>query len=111
MKRRLFKPSFLVLALILAIALALLSVWIERLGPELVVAGNLCGPSGNDFCYKPALKGGFPFAYLYDKTGISVEGRLSFFEDKFFVSGLMLDIAVYFAVTALVLRALWKTRQ
>ncbi|MGG7607095.1 hypothetical protein [Massilia sp. BKSP1R2A-1] len=96
--------GLLILAFIAAVTLALLSSNIERIGPELVQDGNLCGPGGNAPCYKPALKGGFPFAYLFDHPGISVEGRLFFFEDTLLVGPLILDIAVYFVIVLLAVR-------
>lgn len=108
MKKRFFTPGLVALALVSALTLALLSVSVERIGPELVQDGNLCGPSGNDPCYKPALKGGFPFAYLYDQPGISVQGQLAFIEDEFRVGGLILDIAVYFVLALPMLRMLQK---
>jgi hypothetical protein len=92
--------SFLVavLALVLSVTLALLSVFIQRQGPELVQYGNLCGPTGNDPCTRPVLKGGFPFAYLFDNPGVSVENQLAFIEDQMSLGALILDIAVYFTV-------------
>lgn len=89
------------LALIAAIALALLSVYVERSGPELAVYGNLCGPRATDPCYKPALKAGFPVAYLFDAPGVSVERQLSFGEDRLAAGALLLDILIYFAVVVL----------
>lgn len=80
-------------ALISAITLALLSVFVERIGPELVQYG--------DSDYKPVLKGGFPLAYLFDMPGVSVVRQLSFGEDKLFVGALILDIAFYFALVLL----------
>ncbi len=96
--------GLLIIAFIAATTLALLSSNIERIGPELVQDGNLCGPGGNDPCYKPALKGGFPLAYLFDQPGISVPGRLSFFEDTLFVGPLVFDIAVYFVIILFAVR-------
>lgn len=95
---RLTKLSLIGVALISAITLALLSVYIERAGPELAEYGNLCGPGAADPCYKPVLKGGFPIAYLFDAPGVSVERQLAFGEDKLFVAALILDIAIYFAI-------------
>ena len=86
---RLIKVSLVGPALISAITLALLSVFVERVGPELAQYG--------DSDYRPVLKGGFPFAYLFDAPGISVERQLSFVEDKLFAGALILDIAIYFA--------------
>lgn len=102
-----FLKNFLILVLItfLAITLTLISSHVERIGPDLVLYGNLCGPSGNDQCYKPALKGGFPVPYLYDAPGVSRERQLAFGEDKVRLGGLAANIAVYFAV----LLAVWIT--
>jgi hypothetical protein len=90
-----------VVALVLASTLAFLSVLIERKGPELVQYGNLCGPTSSDPCYRPALKGGFPLAYLFDTPAVSVENQLSFGEDSLSLAALAFDIATYFAVIML----------
>ncbi|WP_306393866.1 hypothetical protein [Telluria beijingensis] len=92
------RPGFIGLVLIAATTLALVSVNIERRGPELVSYGNLCGPTADDPCHVPALKGGFPVAYLVDAPGISVERRLGFGEDTLRPGALVVDIAVYFAI-------------
>ena len=97
------KASLMVLCLISAITLALLSVYIERVGPEVIEYGNLCGAGNSDPCYKPVLKGGFPIAYLFDAPGVSVERQLAFVDDKLVVGRLVLDIAVYFALALLVI--------
>lgn len=81
-------------ALVLAISLALLSVHVERAGPELVQYG--------DAIFKPVLRGGFPVAYLFDAPGVSRERQLAFGEDKLSVDALIIDIAFYFAVILLV---------
>jgi hypothetical protein len=91
----------MILTLVLAIVLALLSVRVERVGPELVVYGNVCGPTGSDLCYKPWLKGGFPFAYLFDAPGVSVQDQLAFIEDRFYLVPFALDVALYFAAIVL----------
>lgn len=103
MKKLLIKLSLIGLVLILATALALLSVLVERIGPEPVQYGNLCGAAARDPCYKPALKGGFPVAYLFDAPGVSRERQLAFGEDNLHVGALILDIAVYFAISMLVI--------
>jgi hypothetical protein len=89
------------LLLALAVVLALLSVRIERRGPEQVVYGNVCGRAGSDLCYRPVLKGGFPVAYLFDAPGVSVEDQLAFIEDNFQPVAFTLDVALYFAVATL----------
>lgn len=86
-----------------ALALALLSSKIERTGPELAEYGNLCGPSGNSPCLGPVLKGGFPFAYLFDAPGVSVVGKLSFGDDDVRPVPFFIDLGMYFA-------AIWLTR-
>ena len=94
--------SFTSLALAAATTLALLSVSVERVGPEQVQHGNLCGAPRFEPCYKPALKGGFPIGYLYDQPGISVEGKLAFIEDKLYIGALLANIAIYFGALMLV---------
>ena len=107
---RLTKLILIGVALISAITLAFLSVRIERIGPELVEYGNLCGPSASDPCYKPVLKGGFPVAYLFDAPGVSIERQLAFIEDKLSVGALVLDIAVYFAIVLLAMLVVTRRR-
>lgn len=84
-------------ALIAACALTLLSVHVERSGPELEAYGNLCGPSSDQPCLEPALQGGFPLAFLVDAGGISVERKLDLFADRLRLQPLAIDVALYFA--------------
>jgi hypothetical protein len=105
MKDRLFTVSLAGAAFVMAVTLALLSVVIQRIGPELVQYGNLCGPTASDPCYGPVMKGGFPFAYLFDTPGVSVVGKLSFFEDTLHPGALLIDITAYFAVIMLSIAA------
>jgi len=104
------KVGHVSLAFVLASTLAILSVLVERTGPELEEYGNLCGPTSNDPCYKPVLKGGFPFAYLFDAPGISVERKLSFGEDTLRPVALAFDIAVHFVVVLLAVRIVSRCR-
>ena len=92
------KAALVGVALLIAIAFALLSVKFQRTGPELVQYGNLCGQSFSEPCYEPVLKGGFPFAYLFDAPGVSRERQLAFVEDTLHPVALAFDIAVYFTV-------------
>lgn len=85
------------LTFLLAAVLALLSVNVQRTGPEVVEYGNMCGPNSSDPCYEPELKGGFPIAYLIDAPGVSVEHQLSLGEDDLHPEALALDVALYFA--------------
>ena len=94
------------LAFISAVILALLSVFVERTGPELARYGD------SDF--RPVLKGGFPVSYLFDMPGVSVQGKLSFGEDMLSAGALVFDIALYFAIVLLTTVALsrrWSARK
>ncbi len=104
MKSMPLKFSHIGLALVLAILLALASVMIERTGPEQVAYGNLCGAAAADPCYQPALKAGFPFAYLVDAPGVSVERQLAVGEDTLNAGKLILDIGAYFIACLLAIR-------
>jgi hypothetical protein len=64
---------------VLPLVLTLSSVFYIRYVPTVV--GNLCGPNGNEFCYEPLPRAGFPFSYWIDVGGISVEGELGIDDD------------------------------
>jgi len=104
------KSGFAILALIAAFALTLASVNVQRVGPELAAYGNMCGPRADELCLEPVLKGGFPFAYLFDRPGISVERQLAFVEDQLHVGALILDIAIYFAIVLSGVLAVYRAR-
>jgi len=104
------KLRLIILSLIAAFAMALVSVHVERVGPELAAYGNLCGPRADELCDKPVLKGGFPLAYLFDAPGISVERQLAFIEDQLDVAALALDIAIYFAIVLSAILAVHRVR-
>lgn len=91
-------------AFVLAQAVTLATVFIERTGPEQVSYGNLCGPAANELCLQPLLKGGFPWAYLSDTPGVSVEHRLFLFQDHFDARAWWLNAGLYFAFFMLLLR-------
>lgn len=90
------------LALMLAITLALLSALMQRIGPEELPYGNLCGRSGSELCMEPVLNGGFPFPYLFDAPGVSRERQLAFVEDDLRTPPFLLNVVVYFFVVVLV---------
>jgi hypothetical protein len=96
--------------LVLATTLALVSVRVQRTGPEQVVYSNLCGPTMDDLCYKPVLKGGFPIAYLFDAPGVSVEDQLAFGEDNVYPGAFAANVVVYFAVIMLGHRTVSRRR-
>jgi hypothetical protein len=52
---------------------------------------------------------GFPFAYLFDSPGVSVEDQLSFGEDEVNLPALAANIAVYLVVLLMVW-ARWRRR-
>jgi hypothetical protein len=101
MPRRVFKMILVGLLAASACLLAVTSVLFERVGPELVQYGNLCGSGGNGPCFEPVLSGGFPLPYLFDTPGVSVERKLSFGEDTLRLGALVLDTALYFLVLLL----------
>lgn len=82
----------------LALALASLSVAIERRTDETAVVGNVCGPATNEDCIERRLAGGFPFAYLYDRPSISVPGAIHLGEDEFRPLPFFLDYLLYLAI-------------
>ena len=110
MRHGVAKVGVVSVAVVLAITLALLSVLVEQTGPEFVQQGNLCGPSTNEPCYKPVLKGGFPFPFLFDAPGVSREGQLAFVEDNLNAGALLLDISAYFAAIMLCVVTVSRTR-
>lgn len=89
------RPGRLVLILVVAVALAALSVRIERVGPELAETGNLCGPRMDEICRAPRLNGGFPLAYLFDVPTVSVPDQLGLGEDDFRPVPFVADVLCY----------------
>jgi hypothetical protein len=89
------------LALLIAVALTLLSSHVERLGPEMASYGNLCGPSSDQDCLEPVLNAGLPWAYLFDQPGVSVERKLFFVEDTLRPVPFALNVVVYFFFVSL----------
>jgi hypothetical protein len=97
--------KFFLIAFVSAILLTLLSSNVERTGPELVSYGNLCGPLNDRTCLEPVLNGGFPFAYVFDRPGESVERYLFLLQDEIRPLPLVLDFLVYFSLVAFALFA------
>jgi hypothetical protein len=91
--------------LLVSAAVALVSVKVERRGPELVQIGNLCGATHDQPCRQPSLKGGYPLAFLVDTPGVSVENRLFVGEDQFVPLAFIVDWAVCAAALWLLYRA------
>ena len=82
---------------LLAVALTLLTAWVERRGPLAMVSGEgFCGFSTVP-CEVVAVGGGWPVAFLVDDPQISVPDRPSFFEDDFRPAAFALDVGVFAA--------------
>jgi hypothetical protein len=67
---------------------------IQVVGPEVGSYGNVCGPAENDPCNQALLKGGFPFAYIFDNPGVSVRDQLGLFEDDFYLFPFIVDMLI-----------------
>ena len=93
--QKVIRTAIVILA---ASALALASATIQVVGPEIGTYGNVCGPSGDDLCYQELVKGGFPFAFIFDNPSVSVRDQIGFFEDDFFVFPFVIDTLILIAV-------------
>ncbi|HEU4560822.1 MAG TPA: hypothetical protein VFS20_23420 [Longimicrobium sp.] len=87
--------------LAIALAATVASATYQRVGPLQEATGYACGAHDPPApCRIPVLGGGWPVAYLVDKTGISVEGKLSPVEDEMRWSAFVLDFAFFVGLTA-----------
>ena len=84
---------------VIPLFMAMLSVIYVRYVPTVV--GNLCGPNGDEFCYRLLPRGGFPFAFWIDQGGVSVMGQVGF-EDKFSVLAFGADFLFYALIVLLI---------
>jgi hypothetical protein len=73
-----------------------LSGFYERPSNEIVQWSNLCGAEDFLNCYHPNLAGGFSYAFIFGRLGVSVENQLSIGEDDFRCYPFMIDIWLYF---------------
>ena len=112
MPRQLNRRQLLLLAVAVAVALSLtlLSSVIQRNGPELASYGNMCGPSSDQDCLEPVLNAGFPFGYLFDQPGVSIERQLFFVEDNLRPVPFALDFLAYLSLVALAFRLTGRLR-
>ena len=79
-----------------ALALTLASAYVERVGPAPSAwTDELCSPFPLHPCAEGVLQGGWPFAYLLDKPGISVMGALGLIEDRFRPWAFWANVATY----------------
>lgn len=88
------KVILLAVVILAASALVLASSAIQVVGPEEGTYGNVCGPSGDDLCYQELVKGGFPFAFIFDNPSVSVRDQIGFFEDDFFIIPFIIDALI-----------------
>ena len=79
-----------------ALALTIASVRVERVGraPE-AWSQEMCAPEPYHPCGEGVLQGGFPVAYVLDRPGISVMGKLALVEDLFRPWAFALDAALF----------------
>ena len=83
------------MTLVVAVSLATLSLRLERVGPTPVNWDQeLCAPEPLHPCAQGVLQGGWPLAFLFDRPGISVMGKLGFFEDLFRLRTFAFDAVV-----------------
>lgn len=77
-------------------ALALLTVFVERVGPAPTTwRDELCSPFPLHPCDEGVLQGGWPLAYLLDKPGISVMSQLGLVEDRFLPRPFYVDVIAF----------------
>ena len=95
---------------VIPVALTLLSVFYIRYVPT--VFGNVCGPNGNEFCYQPLPRAGFPFSFWIDKGGVSVMGTLEF-TDEISILAFGTDFLFYFLIVFFIDKFIkrWRKRR
>ena len=102
----------ILLTLPAAVGVALATVWIERVGraPD-AWRDELCSPMPLHPCGQGVLQGGWPVAFLIDKPGISVMGRLGLVEDRFQPRAFALDVGAIWLVMFLLVHAIASRRE
>lgn len=82
--------------MIAALGVTLITSYVERVGPAPESwREELCSPFPLHPCAEGVLQGGWPFAYLLDKPGISVMAELGLIEDRFEPRAFWLDVAAF----------------
>jgi hypothetical protein len=82
--------------LVVAVVLAWGTVFVERVGPAPPGwRDELCSPFPLHPCGEGVLQGGWPFAYLLDKPGISVMASLGLIEDRFETRAFLADVVAF----------------
>jgi hypothetical protein len=96
-----------ILALVFAAICALASARLERKGPDHGVYCALGKVDGYDiYCPELKLSGGWPAPFLFDRPGISVEGKLSFIEDDFRFWPFLASVSFYLVLLLMLRRGL-----
>ena len=100
------------LMLAFAVLAAGLSAQVQRFGPDHGIYCDIGKINGIDvYCPKPKLNGGWPAPFLFDKPGISVEGKLAVIEDDFRAWPFVADIAFYLLILLGMGAAVRQTRK
>jgi hypothetical protein len=87
--------KIIMVILFLSFVVALLTGFYQRSSNEIAQWSNLCGKDDYSNCYFPSISGGFPFAFVFDSPGISVQQALGP-EDEFRWLPFIIDIWFYF---------------
>ena len=88
---------FYLVLLVISLGLTVGTVFYQRPSSEVVRYGNLCNIEEWMHCYQPREAAGFPFPYVFDVPGVSVEHIVSLaMEDEFRLLPFLIDIWFYF---------------
>jgi hypothetical protein len=99
-------------ALLAALALALATVRIQRVGTAPAEwTQELCAPEPLHACTEGVLMGGWPAAFLVDRPGISVMGKLALVEDLFRPGPFILDWGIVWIALELLTILISRTRR
>ncbi len=79
----------------LAILFVLMTVFYQRPSGEIILFGNVCDAQSWVECYRPRVSAGFPFAFIFDKPGITVEDNASFLEDDIRLLPFVMNVWLY----------------
>jgi hypothetical protein len=85
----------MIVALPLSLVFGVLSGFYQCSSGELVQWGNMCRDEYVANCFHPRLAGGFPYAFVVDSPGVSVENALGP-EDEFRFLPFVINVWFYF---------------
>ena len=106
------KIGIQIIFIVVAFVATMFSSYYEQSFPDIV--GNECPKTKHNesgFCYELLPKGGFPVSYLYDNSGTSVVGSLSFIEDTFYPQWFLVDLIFFYALLNLGAVSLFSLKQ